>query len=250
MKQTGETAVERDQQITDKFIEFQKQDSDKPYFGFLFYDAAHGTVFPEPEFAKFKPYWERVDHILLNNDFDASLYHNRYKNSLYYIDSLIGDVLKNIDLDNTIVVISSDHGEEFNDHKMNYWGHTGNYSDVQVHVPLYVYMPNRQPEQIDYRTTHFDVVPTMMNTLFDVQGTTSSYSVGHNLFDSSAPRDWYIAGSYYNYALVGKELMLVVNPGGHSQQLNRQLKVEKEQKVPVDIIRHSLDEMSRFYKKG
>ncbi|MDG2669865.1 hydrolase, partial [Vibrio parahaemolyticus] len=66
----------------------------------------------------------------------------------------------------------------------------------------------------------------------------------------SAPRDWYIAGSYYNYALVGKELMLVVNPGGHSQQLNRQLKVEKEQKVPVDIIRHSLDEMSRFYKKG
>ncbi|EOI6604349.1 DUF3413 domain-containing protein [Vibrio parahaemolyticus] len=250
LKQTGETAVERDQQITDKFIEFQKQDSDKPYFGFLFYDAAHGTVFPEPEFAKFKPYWERVDHILLNNDFDASLYHNRYKNSLYYIDSLIGDVLKNVDLDNTIVVISSDHGEEFNDHKMNYWGHTGNYSDVQVHVPLYVYMPNRQPEQIDYRTTHFDVVPTMMNTLFDVQGTTSSYSVGHNLFDSSAPRDWYIAGSYYNYALVGKELMLVVNPGGHSQQLNRQLKVEKEQKVPVDIIRHSLDEMSRFYKKG
>ncbi|TON78890.1 hypothetical protein CGH50_28585, partial [Vibrio parahaemolyticus] len=63
LKQTGETAVERDQQITDKFIEFQKQDSDKPYFGFLFYDAAHGTVFPEPEFAKFKPYWERVDHI-------------------------------------------------------------------------------------------------------------------------------------------------------------------------------------------
>ena len=78
MSKAGETAVERDQQITDKFIEFQKQDSDKPYFGFLFYDAAHGTVFPEPEFAKFKPYWERVDHILLNNDFDASLYHNRY----------------------------------------------------------------------------------------------------------------------------------------------------------------------------
>ncbi|EVU18312.1 sulfatase family protein, partial [Vibrio parahaemolyticus V-223/04] len=44
---------------------------------------------------------------MLNNDFDASLYHNRYKNSLYYIDSLIDDVLKNVDLDNTIVVISS-----------------------------------------------------------------------------------------------------------------------------------------------
>ncbi|TDE23232.1 DUF3413 domain-containing protein [Vibrio owensii] len=250
LKQTGETQIKRDQQITDEFIQFQKQDSDKPYFSFLFYDSAHGTSFPEPEFAKFKPYWERVDHILLNNDFDASLYHNRYKNSLYFIDSLIAKVLKNVDLDNTIVVITSDHGEEFNDHKMNYWGHTGNYSDTQVHVPLYVYLPDHQPEQINYRTTHYDIVPTLMNELFDVQGDTQSYSVGRDLFDNCVPRDWFIAGSYYNYALVGKETMLVVNPGGHSQQLNNQLKVDTEHQVPVNVIKDSLDEMSRFYKKG
>ncbi|NOJ16523.1 DUF3413 domain-containing protein [Vibrio jasicida] len=250
LKQTGETQIKRDQQITDEFIHFQKQDSDKPYFSFLFYDSAHGTSFPELEFAKFKPYWERVDHILLNNDFDASLYHNRYKNSLYFIDSLIAKVLKNVDLENTIVVITSDHGEEFNDHKMNYWGHTGNYSDTQVHVPLYVYLPDQQPEQINYRTTHYDIVPTLMNELFDVQGDTQSYSVGRDLFDNCVPRDWFIAGSYYNYALVGKETMLVVNPGGHSQQLNNQLKVDTEHQVPVNVIQDSLDEMSRFYKKG
>ncbi|MEH0698910.1 DUF3413 domain-containing protein [Vibrio owensii] len=250
LKQTGETQIKRDQQITDEFIQFQKQDSDKPYFSFLFYDSAHGTSFPEPEFAKFKPYWERVDHILLNNDFDASLYHNRYKNSLYFIDSLIAKVLKNVDLENTIVVITSDHGEEFNDHKMNYWGHTGNYSDTQVHVPLYVYLPDHQPEQINYRTTHYDIVPTLMNELFDVQGDPQSYSVGRDLFDNCVPRDWFIAGSYYNYALVGKETMLVVNPGGHSQQLNNQLKVDTEHQVPVNVIQDSLDEMSRFYKKG
>ncbi|GAB7226028.1 DUF3413 domain-containing protein [Vibrio owensii] len=250
LKQTGETQIKRDQQITDEFIQFQKQDSDKPYFSFLFYDSAHGTSFPEPEFAKFKPYWERVDHILLNNDFDASLYHNRYKNSLYFIDSLIAKVLKNVDLENTIVVITSDHGEEFNDHKMNYWGHTGNYSDTQVHVPLYVYLPDHQPEQINYRTTHYDIVPTLMNELFDVKGDTQSYSVGRDLFDNCVPRDWFIAGSYYNYALVGKETMLVVNPGGHSQQLNNQLKVDTEHQVPVNVIQDSLDEMSRFYKKG
>lgn len=250
LKQTGETQIKRDQQITDEFIQFQKEDSDKPYFSFLFYDSAHGTSFPEPEFAKFKPYWERVDHILLNNDFDASLYHNRYKNSLYFIDSLIAKVLKNVDLENTIVVITSDHGEEFNDHKMNYWGHTGNYSDTQVHVPLYVYLPDHKPEQINYRTTHYDIVPTLMNELFDVQGDTQSYSVGRDLFDNCVPRDWFIAGSYYNYALVGKETMLVVNPGGHSQQLNNQLKVDTEHQVPVNVIQDSLDEMSRFYKKG
>ncbi len=249
LKRGGNSKSERDKEITDEFIQFQSEKSDKPYFGFLFYDAAHGTDFPEPEYAKFKPYWERVDHILLDNEFDASLYHNRYKNSLYYIDTLINDVLKNIDLDNTIVILSSDHGEEFNDHKMNYWGHSGNYSDTQIHVPFYLHVPNRNPEQIDYRTTHYDVVPTLMNMLFDVQGTTRSYSSGHDLFDSSAPRDWYIAGSYYNYALIGKDMMMIVNPGGQSQQLNNQLQVEKEQRVPVDVIRQALGEMSRFYSR-
>lgn len=250
IKREGKGQIERDRAITDEFLEFQRQDSDKPYFSFLFYDSAHGTSFPEPEFAKFKPYWERVDHILLNNDFDASLYHNRYKNSLYFIDSLIAKVLKNVDLENTIVVITSDHGEEFNDHKMNYWGHTGNYSDTQVHVPLYLYLQDHQPEQINYRTTHYDIVPTLMNELFDVKSDTQSYSVGQDLFENGVPRDWFIAGSYYNYALVGKETMLVVNPGGHSQQVNNQLKVDKEHQVPVNVIQDSLDEMSRFYKKG
>ncbi|WP_440885682.1 DUF3413 domain-containing protein [Vibrio campbellii] len=250
IKREGKGQIERDREITDEFLEFQRQDSDQPYFSFLFYDSAHGTSFPEPEFAKFKPYWERVDHILLNNDFDASLYHNRYKNSLYFIDSLIAKVLKHVDLENTIVVITSDHGEEFNDHKMNYWGHTGNYSDTQVHVPLYLYLPDHKPEQINYRTTHYDIVPTLMNELFDVKGDTQSYSVGQDLFENAVPRDWFIAGSYYNYALVGKETMLVVNPGGHSQQVNNQLKVDKEHQVPVNVIQDSLDEMSRFYKKG
>lgn len=247
LKRDGRTQVERDQEITDEFVQFKNQASDDPYFGFLFYDAAHGTSFPEPEFAKFTPYWERVDHIKLNNDFDATLYHNRYKNSLYYIDSLIAQVLDNVDLDNTIVVITSDHGEEFNDHQMNYWGHTGNYSATQVHVPLYVYMPKKTPQTIRYRTTHFDIVPTLMNQLFDVKTSSESYSVGHDLFDENSSRDWFIAGSYYNYALVGRENMLVVNPGGHSQLLRNDLHIDHSGRVPVETMQRALDEMSRFY---
>nr|WP_319554510.1 sulfatase-like hydrolase/transferase [uncultured Vibrio sp.] len=247
LKRDGKTQIERDQEITDRFIQFKNHASDTPYFGFLFYDAAHGTSFPEPEFAKFTPYWERVDHIRLNNDFDATLYHNRYKNSLYYIDSLIAQVLDNVDLDNTIIVITSDHGEEFNDHQMNYWGHNGNYSATQVHVPLYVYMPKKAPQTLHYRTTHFDIVPTLMNQLFDVTTSPESYSVGHDLFDETESRDWLIAGSYYNYALVGRDNMLVVNPGGHSQLLRNDLHIDHSGRVPVETMQRALDEMSRFY---
>ncbi len=116
-------------------------------------------------------------------------------------------------------------------------------------MPLYVYLPDQQPAQIGYRTTHYDIVPTLMNMLFDVDADTSSYSVGYDLFDDSESRDWFIAGSYYNYALVGKETMLVVNPGGHSQQFDRQLQVENNQPVPVDVIRSALGDMSRFYHR-
>ncbi|EGR0668973.1 DUF3413 domain-containing protein [Vibrio vulnificus] len=250
LKTPGTTQVERDARITEDFIAFEAQPSDQPYFGFLFYDSAHGTEFPEPEGAKFTPYWERVDHILLNNDFDAELYHNRYKNSLYYIDGLIGKVLSKIDLENTIVVITSDHGEEFNDNRMNYWGHSGNYSQAQIHVPLYLYAPGQAAKTYDYRTTHFDVVPTLMAMLFDNKMNTADFSVGDNLFDASKSRDWFIAGSYYNYALVGQEMMMVVNPAGNSKQLNNQLKIVKDHKVPVNVIQQSLELMSRFYHKG
>lgn len=249
LKTPGDSQVERDARITNDFLQFVQQPNSQPYFGFLFYDSAHGTEFPEPEGAKFTPYWERVDHILLNNDFDAELYHNRYKNSLYYIDGLIGKVLKNIDLSNTIVVLTSDHGEEFNDNGMNYWGHSGNYSQAQIHVPLYIYTPDQPAVRYDYRTTHFDLVPTLMERLFGEQTDTATYSVGHNLFDDSVKREWFIAGSYYNYALVGQEIMMVVNPAGNAKQLNSQLSVVREEKIPPSVIQQSLDEMSRFFAK-
>jgi len=68
--------------------------------------------------SKFEPYVQRVDHALLNNNFDASLYHNRYKNSLVYIDKLIAQVLAKVNLKDTVIVITSDHGQEFNDNVM------------------------------------------------------------------------------------------------------------------------------------
>lgn len=242
----GETPVERDEKITDDFIDFLKHKTDQPYFGFLFYDSAHGEAFPENG-DKFKPYWNRVDRMLLNNAFDANLYHNRYKNALFYIDGLIAKVLKNIDLQNTIIVITSDHGQEFNDNKQNYWGHSSNYSDVQIHVPLYVYLPEHNGQVISYRTNHYDIMPTLMSEIFHSPTATSDYSVGDNLFDPK-PRDWFIAGSYYNYAIVGPDAMLVTYPGGGYQSLDNHLKPINGSRIPIDVIKKQVDLMAKYYK--
>ncbi|CAH0532465.1 Inner membrane protein YejM [Vibrio stylophorae] len=248
LRTPGENQVERDARITQDFIDFTKQPSDQPYFGMLFYDSAHGTEFPEKTGSKFKPYWSRVDHMRLNNDFDPNLYHNRYKNALYYIDGLIEQVLAHVDLSNTIVVISSDHGEEFNDHHQNYWGHSGNYSHTQLQVPLFVYIPDQKPQVIDYRTTHYDLVPTLLNQLFDVQGNTDAYSVGHDLFSPTPSRDWFIAGSYYNYAIITPELIMVADPTGQSRLMNDDLILVRDQQMPRAIIQQALTQMAQFYQ--
>ena len=109
----GNTPAERDRKITDDFLQFlEKRDPNKPYFGFMFYDAAHGTSFPAEMETPFTPYWDRVDHVKLNNDFDPTEYRNRYRNSLYYIDKLVGEILDELEasgeLENTIIVITSD----------------------------------------------------------------------------------------------------------------------------------------------
>ena len=51
---------------------------------------------------------------------------------MYYTDKNLGRALnflgQHIDIDKTIIVITADHGEEFNDTGKNYWGHNGNFT--------------------------------------------------------------------------------------------------------------------------
>ena len=96
----------------------------------------------------------------LNNSFDPAPYLALYKNAVRYTDDLIQEVLdylnsKNL-LGNTIVVISSDHGDEFNDNKLNFWGHGGNFTDAQIKVPLVIHWPGKKSANVEYVTSHLD----------------------------------------------------------------------------------------------
>src|SRR5439155_1407290 len=69
--------------------------------------------------------------------------YNRYRNAVHYADSLVGTMLDALVrrglLDDTIVLVTGDHGEEFNEH--GYWGHNGAFTPDQVHVPLVLHLP-------------------------------------------------------------------------------------------------------------
>jgi|GEM_PF-3451684 len=88
---------------------------------------------------------------------------NRYRNSLCYADNLIGRLLPKVDLTNTIVIITADHGEEFYEHGR--FGHMTAFTDEQVRVPFILSAPGHTGREIHTLTSHFDLIPTLLDLL-------------------------------------------------------------------------------------
>jgi arylsulfatase A-like enzyme len=76
------------------------------------------------------------------------------------IDRLCGDILARVDLDNTLVVFSSDHGEMLGDH--NKWGKTYPYQ-ASAGVPLLIAGPGIRPAKHEGPATILDLGATFLD---------------------------------------------------------------------------------------
>lgn len=202
----GETSYERDIRITrDIIADLQSADQRRePFFSFLFYDLPHSYIVPK-EKQRFQPAWEYAQYDKLSNDTDPTPFWNLYRATCYEADSLVGTVLDALEheglADNTVVIISGDHSQEFNENKKGFWGHNGNFSHAQSMVPLVCSFPGEDKGRYHHRTTHYDLVPTLMKRCFGVRNDESDYSMGHDLQDRQS-RDWHVVGSELNYAFI------------------------------------------------
>ena len=199
------------------------RDVNQKFMSFIFLDSVHAVAVPESEQLPYKNYWEDINHLELGPDFDPVPYFNRYKNSAYGADILIGKILDILRdkklLSNTVVVVTSDHGDEFNDSGLNYWGHNGNFSQAQIKIPLVMYWPGINAQVVKHRTTAYDVSATLLKRVLAVQNPLEDFGVGQDLFDSK-PREVFFVGSYSEDAIVaGDEVLLIKMSGaleGHS----------------------------------
>src|SRR5690606_25945071 len=148
LRSEGDTPSERDRDLTEDWLAWldqQQEGGEQPFFGFLFYDSPHGYTYPEDYPEQFTPVWETVNYLQLNAEFDPYPFFNRYLNAVHYTDSLIGQVLDNLEqrglLETTVVIVTGDHGQEFNDLGQNFWGHNSNFARYQLQVPLVIAAP-------------------------------------------------------------------------------------------------------------
>jgi arylsulfatase A-like enzyme len=149
-------------------LDWLERRGDRPYFVFLNYFDAHGPFQPPEAFnVRFglsaEPLAER-EKVLRNYarlcgrkgpptdawavvNKAAELMRDSYDSSIAYLDDQIGRLLAELDrrglLDNTLVIVTSDHGEHFNDH--NLFGHGNSLYGALIHVPLLIAPPSANP---------------------------------------------------------------------------------------------------------
>lgn len=88
-----------------------------------------------------------------------------YDSEINYVDSFIGELIQKFELDNnTLLIITSDHGEEFLEHDQ--LGHGNNLYRETIHIPLIMKSPHSSKKEIIHRQVNLvDIMPTILHIL-------------------------------------------------------------------------------------
>jgi len=239
------SVVERNRLVTADWLQWLGQRTgDRPFFGFVYYDPPMGEMTTDP--GEPLPMDERYTH----NDKARDMW-RQYRLANRMLDGEVRIVLESLRdrhlLDDTIVIITSDHGYEFDDNGLGYYGHASNFTPVQLHATLMMHWPGKPAAAIDYRTMHHDLPVTLLQDAFGCINPPGDYSVGQNLF-SGHPWDWMMAGSYTEHAIVEPDRIIVLHPGGFIEVLGSDYRPVRDKALDLQVIRDSLEAQRRFLK--
>ena len=195
------------QNISDIGRFIQTRDGKRPFFSFMFFESTHAPYnFPDSAVIR-EDYLRDVNYLQLNNlTGNIQPLHNRYINAAHHVDAEVGRILDLLEkehlLDNTIVLFTGDHGEEFMEN--GHWGHGHNevFPETQIRVPLVLWIPGQEPRQVNQPTSH-NQIPATILPLLGVTSPPLDYSSEEGLF--AAPRPYRVIGSYDYLALSDTE---------------------------------------------
>ena len=113
----------------------------------------------------------------------------RFYNSLHYVDSQIERVVGALEkrglLDNTLVFICGDHGEEFNE--CGYMGHNARgFNRYQAQTIMVARVPGAEPKRLTRLTSNVDIAATVLDAA-GVLNPPSDYCQGVPLTSDTGP---------------------------------------------------------------
>jgi arylsulfatase A-like enzyme len=110
--------------------------------------------------------WKELETVQRERILDHLL--DLYDGEIAYNDSTFGKLLEILRegsvYEETVIILLSDHGEEFQDH--GNWQHGRNLFVENLHVPLLIRFPDRgQGVRVKQRVQHIDLLPTLLDYL-------------------------------------------------------------------------------------
>ena len=218
-----------------------RRDPSRPFFGFLYYNAAVAFE-PPDDYPSVVPVPPGAPGQVVKRA--------RYLTGIRFIDELLRGVLDDLErrklLESTVIVVTSDHGMEFDENGLGFAGHNTAYSELQLHTPLLIRWPGRSPGRVSRRTSHFDMAPTLLSGVFGCTNPPSDYASGQDLFDGR-PWEWLIAASHRSFALVEPDEVTIVSPTSYEIRDGNYRRV-RNAALPRDRLRAAQQEMRRFYR--
>jgi len=163
--------------INESFLAWvDRRDESRPFFAFLNLFDAHDPYIPPDGFGFHFSDGERMhewkaDPGASYTESELSQLRDAYESCIYYLDvqlrELVGQLKERGLLDNTLIVLTADHGETIGEHGADLVGHENNiYHDV-LNVPLLFYYPRRFSGGTRSRVTVslVDVAATVMEVV-------------------------------------------------------------------------------------
>jgi arylsulfatase A-like enzyme len=169
----------RAEEVNRETLRWVGQDREHPFFAFLNYLDVHYPYGGPGGYSK-----PALDHGSVIEEYDAGL---------KYDDGCLGQLLRRLDqlgvLTNTLVLITSDHGESLGDHGLSYHG-AALYREL-VRVPLIISNPGRVAEGV--RVQRPVANTAIASTIMDLIGTVNNPFPGSSLsalWRQPVPADW------------------------------------------------------------
>lgn len=148
--------------------------------------APEGAAQPHPIMANRRREWAHLTEYEVRQIIAA------YYGLVALLDSCVGRILDTLDqlgiADNTIVVWSSDHGDQLGEHGLFL---KFVMRESSVRVPLMIRLPERISQDRSELVEHIDLFPTICNLVgVDVPDTVQGHSLTPLLGSGPAPADW------------------------------------------------------------
>lgn len=215
-----------------KLLDFiDKRDPDRPFMTFMFFESPHSRYYFPKESVIRENYIEDLNYATSISKENMPLIKNRYINSVHHLDSQLKRILDYVKTnnltENTVIIITGDHGEEFME--KGRWGHGSQFSEEQIRVPLILSIPNTGSSNISRMTSHEDIPATIL-PLLGVSNPPEDYSFGFNLLNGPE-RKYTVVSDWNSVGYIGPEYKAVL-PLKSAGFINNQLTTHDDK--PVD----------------